>query len=292
VSIATILGAAGLELAASAWGDPANPPVLLVHGGGQSRHTWTRMARGLAEAGAYAVAYDQRGHGQSSWPADGDYSDDALVADLCAVARTFPRPPALVGASIGGLAALRALYECPGVRASCLVLIDIAHRADPAASERIRQFMEANVEGFATVEMVGEAVVTFLGRERPTDLARLERNLRRGDDGRWHWHWDPRFVTSRPASEEQLAEREERFRTAARALTIPTLLIRAGRESLVSEEDARDFLAMVPHARYLNLVDADHPVSAETAHVFTEAVSSFLAEVLELSRKRSRAESG
>jgi non-heme chloroperoxidase len=250
------------------------------------------MARRLAAAGAYAGAYDQRGHGQSSWPADGDYSDDALVADLCAIARTFSRPPALVGASIGGLAALRALHECPGVRASCLVLIDIAHRADPAASERIRQFMEANVEGFATVEMVGEAVVTFLGRERPTDLARLERNLRRGDDGRWHWHWDPRFVTSRPASEKQLAEREERFRAAARALTIPTLLIRAGRESLVSEEDARDFLAMVPQARYLNLVDANHPVSADTARMFTEAVSGFLVEVLELSRKCSRAESG
>ena len=55
----------GLELAADAHGDPSGRPVLLLHGGGQTRHAWGGTAAALAERGFHAVALDLRGHGES-----------------------------------------------------------------------------------------------------------------------------------------------------------------------------------------------------------------------------------
>ena len=66
-------GSAGLMLAATTWGDEGDPPVLLLHGAGQSRHAWRHTARALAEVGRYAIAVDHRGHGDSDWPELADY---------------------------------------------------------------------------------------------------------------------------------------------------------------------------------------------------------------------------
>ena len=72
----------GLELAGSAYGDPAAPPVLFFHGGGQSRNAWIGSARTVAEAGYYGISFDLRGHGDSDWAADGDYLLDAFGRDV------------------------------------------------------------------------------------------------------------------------------------------------------------------------------------------------------------------
>ena len=58
------LPGAGLDLAADLYGDESDPPVLLLHGGGQTRHAWGSAAARLAEAGNFAVSIDLRGHGQ------------------------------------------------------------------------------------------------------------------------------------------------------------------------------------------------------------------------------------
>src|SRR5512134_4052452 len=97
-------GRDGIELAADAWGDPSHPPVLLLHGGGQTRFAWGGTAAQLAAGGWYAVSMDMRGHGESAWDAAGDYSVDAYVADVRAVVPQLGAPPVLVGASLGGIA--------------------------------------------------------------------------------------------------------------------------------------------------------------------------------------------
>ena len=100
------VGAGGLELRADAFGDRSGPTVLLLHGGGQTRHSWGGTARLLAERGWRAVAVDLRGHGESAWAPDGRYSIDDFAADVVAVAGALGQRPVLVGASLGGVAAL------------------------------------------------------------------------------------------------------------------------------------------------------------------------------------------
>jgi pimeloyl-ACP methyl ester carboxylesterase len=270
-----LAGSGGLPLVADAWGDPAAAPVLLLHGGGQTRHAWGGTAEALARAGWHAVALDLRGHGESGWAPDRDYSVEAFVQDLRACVAHFARRPVLVGASLGGLAALLAEGEAPTPICDALVLVDIAVRIEVQGAQRIISFMQARPEGFASLEEAADAVAAYLPhRRRPSDLSGLARNLRRSDDGRYRWHWDPAFLE--PGHGPRPGQDGARLERAARALRVPTLLVRGRLSDLLSEEGARHFLALAPHARFADVRDAGHMVAGDRNDRFTEAVVSFL----------------
>lgn len=290
------------SLAAEAFGTPTNPPVLLLHGGGQTRHSWGETGELLAQAGYYALALDARGHGDSDWSEAVEYDIDFLVSDLRAVVaqlgtrRASPRP-AVVGASMGGLTALLAEGESTESVAAALVLVDIAPKAEEKGIERIFAFMSANArDGFASVEEAAAAVAAYLPhRERPQDdaprgdarrgdarsgRARLEKNLRLRPDGRYYWHWDPRMLDYwRHAALDQKMRNEDRLFAAAQRLTVPTLLVRGGMSDVVSERIMVEFLDAVPHVRSVNVSGAGHMVAGDSNHAFTRAVLDFLAEV-------------
>ena len=120
----SFVASGGLRLA----GDGARrsrpaPPVVLLHGGGQTRHAWGGTAAALAGAGWHAIALDLRGHGDSDWAPDGDYALERFAADLARRARAARAPPpALVGASLGGITSLLAVgrgRRRPRSRRSC-----------------------------------------------------------------------------------------------------------------------------------------------------------------------------
>lgn len=271
-------GRDGLELAADAWGDPSQPPVLLLHGGGQTRFAWGGTARDLAAAGWYAVSMDLRGHGESAWDPHKDYSVDAFVEDLRCVVEQLGRSPVLVGASLGGIAALLAEGESHPALAAALVLVDIAPRIEADGALRIVQFMKGRPEGFASLEEAADAVAAYLPhRRRPDDLSGLERNLRRMANGRWRWHWDPAFLE--PGHAPGVSRESGRLHAAARSLSVPTLLVRGRLSDLLSEEGAREFLALVPHARYADVSDAGHMVAGDRNDRFSAAVLAFLEEL-------------
>jgi len=266
-----------LTIVGDAYGDPAAPPVLLLHGGGQTRHAWGGTAGALAGAGRHAISLDLRGHGDSSWDPESDYSIEAFARDLIAVARRFARRPAVVGASLGGLATLIAQGEMPERPASAVVLVDIAPRTEPVGIERILRFMTAHPEGFASLDDAADAIAQYVpNRPRPRDLSGLSKNLRRGPDGRWRWHWDPRFMSGerRPIA----TQHPERLEAAARGLGVPTLLVRGRMSDVVSAEGAKAFLAQVPGARYADVSGAGHMVAGDRNDAFADAVVRFLLE--------------
>ena len=267
-----------MTLAADAWGDPAAEPVVFLHGGGQTRHAWGDTARELAGRGWYALSLDLRGHGESGWSDEGAYRLGDFAADLRAVLAGLGRPATLVGASLGGMTALVAAGEEPrsGVRA--LVLVDIAPRMERSGALRIVSFMLSRPDGFASLEEAAEAVAAYQPhRERPRDTRGLEKNLRLGPDGRWRWHWDPRFLMG--VGVPYAGETPKRLDDAARALSVPTLLVRGRLSDLLSEEGARHFLELVPHARFADVSGAGHMVAGDRNDLFTRAVVDFLGQL-------------
>src|SRR5262249_53187229 len=209
-----------LRLAGDAYGDPSARPVLRLHGGGQTRPAWGGTAAALAAQGRHAVSIDLRGHGDSGWDPGADYSVDAFARDLSAVARQLESKPAVVGASLGGLAALIAQGEHAEPPASAVALGEIAPRVAPAGVERIIGFMTGYPDGFATLEEAADAVAGYVPhRPRPRDLNGLRKNLRLGADGRYRWHWDPRFMHGgrRPTATQDTARLEARARANAGA---------------------------------------------------------------------------
>src|SRR3954449_7262192 len=276
-------GAQGNRLVATEMG-AGDRAVLLLHGGGQTRHAWAKTARRLAEAGWRAVALDQRGHGDSAWVADGAYAFLDYAADAAAVARWIAAEhrgvkPVAIGASLGGLAALLASdQESEGVL-SGLVLVDIVPRMRPEGVAHIQGFMRARAaEGFASVEEAADAVAAYLPhRERPRSLDGLKKNLRHRSDGRWYWHWDPRFLDGARSVNAGWEEVERRAIEAARRLAVPTLLVRGGSSELVTPEAAAEFLGLAPQADYVDVAEARHMVAGDRNDVFAAALARFRA---------------
>ncbi len=264
-----------LKLAADCWGEPADPPVLFMHGGGQTRHSWGGAARRLAEQGWYGVSLDLRGHGESGWSTQGNYQLHHYVADLYRVRERFEAPPVLVGASLGGITALVGAGEAGPDFCSAVVLVDIAPRVEPEGVARIRTFMRANPHGFASVEEAADAVAAYRRhRERPKDISGLKKNLRLREDGRYYWHWDPRMLgVERRPDPESLA----RMKNAAAALTMPTLLVRGEKSDVVSEKGVEEFLKLVPQGEYIDVSGAGHMVAGDRNDIFGDAVVAFLS---------------
>jgi pimeloyl-ACP methyl ester carboxylesterase len=281
---ASFTGRDGLRLVADVLGPADGPPVILLHGGGQTRHSWHGTAATLAGRGWRAVSLDMRGHGDSDWDPDGDYSLDAYADDLTLVARTFDVRPALVGASLGGISSMVAIGDSGGgtALASSLTLVDIAHKMEVAGRERIGEFMRAAPDGFASLEEAADAVAAYNPhRPRPTDLGGLRKNLRQREDGRWVWHWDPRFVTGKFGSPDETRSTmtdPTRLERAAKSLTLPTLLVRGRASDLLSEEGVRAFLEVVPHARFADVEGAGHMVAGDRNEVFNRAILDFLED--------------
>jgi pimeloyl-ACP methyl ester carboxylesterase len=269
--------AAGITIAGEAWGPASALPVLFIHGGGQTRHSWKQTAQQVALQGGYrAITVDLRGHGDSDYAPDGDYRLDRFVEDIADVVSYLSQPPVFVGASLGGMIAILLVGE-QGVRASGVVLVDVAPRLEEAGVDRIFSFMQSHQNGFDSLEEAAAAVEDYLPhRERPLDISGLEKNLRKGEDGRYYWHWDHRML--RHATREK-ALHEERLMAAAQSITVPVLLLRGVLSDVVSKEVAAEFQQAVPHAKHVDITDAAHTVAGDSNSAFTEAVLSFLQEV-------------
>jgi len=267
-----------MELDADIYGDWSGQPVVLLHGGGQTRYAWGSTTETLGKAGFLVINLDLRGHGHSAWAPDGDYSIDAYANDIRSVIDLIGRPAALVGASLGGLTSLIAVGEEPRANCSALILVDIAPRIELDGRDRIIDFMCSRPDGFSSLEEAADTIAKFLPhRPRPTDTSGLAKNLRLGPDGRYHWHWDPAFMEGRIGDESY---NPERFERAARAIEAPMMLVRGRMSEVVSAAGAKAFRQIVPGAEYIDVQEAAHMVAGDRNDVFTEAILSFLRRKL------------
>lgn len=266
---------------------PARGVVLMVHGGGQTRHSWRGSSSLLAQNGWTAITMDQRGHGDSEWAADGDYDFEAFSGDLTAVADQiavrYGSHPVLVGASLGGIASMLAEGENNRPVLSAVILVDVTPRLRLAGVVKILGFMSERAEdGFASLEEAADAIARYLpNRPKRTDLSGLAKNLRQGEDGRYRWHWDPRFLDSRRrhGTPEARGELQKQLEDAVRAITVPLMLVRGRQSELVDDEMVAEFLALAPHAKVADVSEAGHMVAGDKNDVFTSAVLAFLNEI-------------
>jgi pimeloyl-ACP methyl ester carboxylesterase len=269
----------GVRLAGDSRGPEDGPLVVLLHGGGQTRHAWTRTATRLAGEGYHVVTYDARGHGDSDWSPDGDYALPRHGMDLLAVLRTLGEPAGLVGASMGGTSSLIAASDAPD-HAWGLILVDIVPGFAASGVQRVRAFMTANPDGFASLDEAAAAVSAYNPNRQSKNPAGLMRNLREGPDGRLRWHWDPKVIGNTPT-----AKTSEMLATRLHSLParLPILLVAGANSDVVDDRAMDTFRAQAPHADVISVAKAGHMVAGDRNDAFGDAISSFLA------RARARA---
>ncbi|MGO1511281.1 MAG: alpha/beta fold hydrolase [Actinomycetales bacterium] len=249
--------------------------IVLVHGGGQTRHSWRSTAADLAAAGYAATTVDLRGHGDSSWSLRADYSLSSFRSDIAQLVRQVGAPATLVGASLGGLTALSVAAHHPELT-SGLVLVDIVPRTVPEGAARIRDFMSRHTGGFDSLDEVATVIADYKQQPRRYNPDGLLRVVRLRDDGRWYWHWDPRVVDSRHDDAHPGSAADALMRVAAR-VTAPTVVVRGEASDVVDDDGVAALLQAIPGSTSVDVADAGHMIAGDANDAFTEAVARFLA---------------
>src|ERR1700730_1537322 len=268
------VAADGVRIVGDVAGNPDSPAVVLLHGGGQTRHSWSAAVEPLRDAGYFVVNVDLRGHGDSGWSPDGEYSPALLAGDLRTVMIDIAGPAAWVGASMGGMTAMQALAD--GMRPEALVLVDIVLRPEPEGVDRIRKFMLGNSSGLGSVGEAADAVAAYTPRRRrPGNPAGLLKNLRLNADGRYYWHWDPRLMSGDAGAVSRVFKQIGEGVRAA--VPVPTLLVRGADSDVVSDAGVAAFREVMPHIEVFDVAQAGHMVAGDSNDAFNGAVLEFLA---------------
>ena len=276
----SFIGVGGVILRADEWvgeGADAHPIVLMLHGGGQTRHSWKSTGAELAAMGYHVIALDSRGHGESDWSTDADYGIQTMATDVMNALSALGRPAVLVGASMGGLTSLLVAQQAGASRVVALILVDVVPRYEKAGSKRVREFMLGGLSGFATLDEAADAVSEYLPhRPRPRSSAGLRRNLCQRPDGRWYWHWDPTFMQH---PDDDPDGRLKQFEDATHAITVPMLLLHGGKSDVVGPEGVTRLLELAPHAQVMDLPTAAHTAAADDNEAFSRAVVTFVSSL-------------
>jgi pimeloyl-ACP methyl ester carboxylesterase len=264
----------GLRLQTLEWGDPAAPPVLVLHGGNQTSHSWDLVSLVLAPR-YHVVAIDQRGHGDSEWPRDGEISTEAMADDAFQVIQTLGLVnPLVMGHSMGGQNTLRLLLEHPGV-ARRAVIVDIGPEVSREGTAVIQAFIRDTRE-FDTVEEYIERVATydvFRTREHITRTAKY--NILRRPDGKLVSKHDLR----RRATETATVRESARVTLAeVKAIALPVLVVRGGQSNVLAPEAAARFVQALPQGRLVTVPNCGHNVHSQNTPGFLDVVVPFLDE--------------
>lgn len=265
----------GLKLAASVAGERGQPGVVLLHGAGQTRHSWRGTVATLGALGYHALAYDARGHGESGWSPQSDYSFERLADDLDTVVRHLGGMPAFVGASMGGMTALHSIGRSQAGYARSIVLVDIAPRVEQKGVKRVHDFLNGHRNGFASIEEASDAVAAYNPhRPRPSNPQGLMKNLRRREDGRLYWHWDPTFFERRDKSARERHAVE--VLQMCRSVTIPAMLVVAAQSDVVGREGIEELREALPQLEIGLVHGAGHMIAGDRNEAFNEAILPFI----------------
>ena len=255
------------------WGTKGLRPILFLHGGALTAHTWDLCCLALRDE-FHCIALDQRGHGDTDWAPDADYSIGAQREDIRGFADRLGLDRfVLVGQSMGAINGLAFAVTHPE-RLSALVMIDAGPEVRRRGSSRIREFVNGGAKP-ETLEEIIERAVAFNPRRDPQILRRsLMHNLRRQPDGSWSWKYD-RSRFQRLDHDTHLAERRRLADNLAK-VTCPALVIRGAESDVFHQDDAERLAKNFPDGRHITIAQAGHTVQGDNPRDLVAALREFL----------------
>jgi pimeloyl-ACP methyl ester carboxylesterase len=259
----------GMRFHFTEWGDPDAAPVLLLHGGNQSSHSWDLVSLHLADR-YHVYAIDQRGHGDTEWSRELDYTMEAMAADALAFLddQSVERP-IIFGHSMGGRVTLTIALQVPDV-ARALVIVDVGPELSPQGTKVVSDFIAHNIE-FDDLEVFLDNVVRYDRFRSREHVARtVKYNLLVRSDGKYVSKVDHRRLPGAPVdlTLDQVA-----------AIPCPVLLVRGGESDVLLADAAERFVKALPRGQMVTVPDVGHNVHGGNTHGFLDAIGPFLASL-------------
>ena len=261
------------------WGNDAKPPLVLLHGGGLTAHTWD-MAALLLRPHYHMIALDQRGHGDTEWTPEAQLGDDneALMArdtELFIDHLGYPQV-ILCGMSMGGNNSYRYAAKHAD-RLRLLIIVDVA----PQLMTEGQRDMEAFRRESETMSRFED----FLDRAKQFNPNRATAHLKyslmhslKPVDGGWTWKQDHR----RRAEQDEAARnaRTDSMWVAVKAITTPTLLMRGEVSRILSPESAEATAQAMHDCETVVIPRATHNVQGDNPKDFAAALDAFVVKRL------------
>ena len=256
------------------WGNENGQTLVMLHGIAQQAHSWDFTSLALADR-YRIIALDARGHGNSQWPTDGDYSLEAHQKDLDAFSEALGLSDfILVGHSMGGRNGYVFTHRRPEL-VKALVIVDTGPQGATLGRGRIRRFMTLPDE-MDSYEEFAHRVQEYTKRPMWLVHGSLEHSIRRLPNGKWTWKYDKALRTPgpRPAgpSEEQLWE-------CVGGIHCPTLIIRGGDSDIFSPETMDRMLQIIPGSTGAVVPRAGHLVAGDNPADFLTAFKTLLDRI-------------
>ena len=260
------------------WGNAGAPGMLLLHGFAQTCHSWDFVALAFCDR-YHVVALDQRGHGDSDWAEDGDYSPEAQQGDIAAVVSAIGlRDFVLMGLSMGGRNSFTYAATHPDdVRA--LVVVDAGPQNMRTGSQKIRNFVQQEDE-LDSVEDFVQRVLAYNPLRDPVQVrGSIMHNLKQLPTGKWTWKYDRRFRQPGGRRFQQDPEMTQRLWRYMESLTCPTLVVRGAQSDIIALDTADGMHKRIPDGRMATVEKAGHLVMGDNPSGFERAVTEFLSEI-------------
>ncbi|MCH8192013.1 MAG: alpha/beta hydrolase [Chloroflexi bacterium] len=274
----------GLRMHYLDWGGTGTP-VLFLHGGNQTAHTWDLVCLQL-RGDFHCLALDQRGHGETEAPKDSDGSPQAQREDVReAIEALGLERLALVGMSMGGLNTIAYSGRYPD-RLLAVAIVDVGPTLQRKGFDEVGNFIRGRRE-FDSIDDALEYAHKF-NPLRPKAHLRysLLHALKQRDDGRWTW----KYGQGQPQGEVSKEERERQAQKALQAneklweevprIPCPTLVFHGKESTVFHREDAEKLAATLPNGRCVTIEGAGHTVQGDQPRAFADTLRGFLREVL------------
>jgi pimeloyl-ACP methyl ester carboxylesterase len=260
------------------WGTPGQPSIVLLHGFQSNAHTWDTFSQAMANT-YHVLALDQRGHGDTDWAPDGDYTPDAFIRDIVGFIDALNVVPTmLVGHSMGGRHAAMVAADYPD-KATKVVIVDTPAEMPPAILNMLAQQPASDTppepETFASFE---DVIRNGIAQYPLTPEAELRHanyhNLYRGADGKWRWRWDLTLLERRRLNRSLQLD----LYSYLQRVQCPTLLIRGQQSPVLTPDIAQKMVQHLPRGRLVEIPDTAHTVNVDKAEAFNVLTADFLQE--------------
>jgi pimeloyl-ACP methyl ester carboxylesterase len=259
------------------WGNEDRPPLVFLHGGALTAHTWDVVCLALRDD-YHCLALDARGHGDSD-RAD-DYSHERHCEDISGfIEQLGIDRTVMVGQSMGGLNSI--VYAGGGgtERLAGLVIVDVGPELNIGGTRRIGDFIRDTPEADSIDAFIQKAM-EFNPRRDPILLRRsLHHNLRQLPNGKWSWKWDPNRMRSGMTKIDDYIEAMRRLWSHVEKIDCPTLVMRGGKSDVFSDANAEKLASNLPRARWLRIDDAGHTVQGDNPRDMVRALREFFGEI-------------
>ncbi len=235
-----------IEMYYATYGDPADEPLLLLHGGLGNADYFVNQISAFVDAGYYVIAADSRGHGRSTM-SDQQIGYALMASDVLALLDYLEIDATnLVGWSDGGIIGLDIAINHPDRLIKLVAYganyIPAGVRSDVGESERFNTYIEMAAGDYARLSPDPDNFETFLN-----NISNM-------------WATEPNYTP------EQL-----------QGITVPTLILDGMQEEAIYPEHALEMAQLIPNADLVLMGGIGHFAMWDKTAEFNEIVLAFLA---------------